>query len=129
PHAAERPTPERLSGFELNLRPRQHVAVDARGEGRHQCRLVGVDSVKLGKAKRGGCRDIAQRHRREALFRDQAEEGIERGLVRRFHPASSLERRAAAAYALSKTRWMPSSPIRTFSASAVRPPGPVRLTR
>src|SRR5207302_10890752 len=64
-----------------------------------------------------------------ALFGDQTEKGIERLVGRLAHPASSLERRDAAANALSKTGWIPSAAISTFKASAVVPPGLVTLTR
>src|SRR5580704_15294594 len=128
-HDVEQPVARGLLGIVSVGRAGQHLGVDARHEGCHQGHLVGIDAIEIGHAQARGLGHVAQRHGGEALLRDQAEKGIEGSLVDGFHPASSFDRREAAANALSNTGWMPSSAINTFSASAVVPPGLVTLTR
>ena len=119
-----------VSSGSLRLRRAgQNLGIDLRQEGRHQRHLVGIDPVELGEAEPRGFGDIAQSHVGETLLGDQLDESVECRFVGRRHPASSFDRRDAAASALSNTGWMPSAAINTFSASAVVPPGLVTLTR
>src|SRR6185312_10435546 len=95
-----------------------------------QRHLVGIESIEIGEARVGCRRHIAQRHLAVTALGHQRQESVENGVGGRSHyPASSFERREAAASALSNTGWMPSAAISTFRASAVVPPGLVTLTR
>src|SRR5471030_1270571 len=131
-HRVEQSIARRLLRIAVLGHAGQHLGVDARHEGRRQRHLVRIERIELGEAEACRLGHLAQSHLDEALLADQPQERVERrlpvtGLVA--HPASSLERREAAASALSNTGWMPSPAIRTFKASAVVPPGLVTLTR
>src|SRR5262249_39141253 len=116
-------------GIDLARRAGQHGGVDSRHEGPDQSHLVGIEPVEFRQPEVGGSSDIAQGHLGEAALSQKAQKGVDGRLRRSRHPASSLDRRDAAASALSNTGWMPSPAISTLSASAVVPPGLVTLTR
>src|SRR6266404_3289788 len=108
---------------------RQHLGVDARHERRSERHLVGIEAIELRQAEARGAGNVGERDGAIALLGNQAEKGVKRLVPRFAHPASSLERRDAAANALSNTGWIPSAAMRIFNASAVVPPGLVTLTR
>src|SRR5262249_27043026 len=109
--------------------PRKDIGTNLPPESRDRRPLAGMKTIELGHAKTRRLCDLAQRDAGIALLGDQAEEGLERLVRCLAHPASSFERRDAAASALSNTGWMPSAAISTFRASAVVPPGLVTLMR
>src|SRR5690348_6829128 len=128
-HDIEQAVTRRFFRIEIVGCPGKNLGIDPRHEGRHERRLVGMQAMELAHAEARRLGEISQAHPGESLLGDQRQEGVDRAVRCLAHPASSLERRDAAASALSKMGWSPSAAISTFKASAVVPPGLVTLTR